>query len=284
MLDLRLRMRNAVRVKRVVVLLVLPAVMVGLTGCNDSAGAPSAPTSVPPTEIPTTPTAVPTVVATPAGGITGVVHVRDKDGYTFDITYTYSPHEIERLMANDRPGFSSARIRHGASLAITNTTPGRTLTFNPSTGESFVVLVATWNPESVVCSVMYKSDEIYSTQPGSSEKPCAIWLAYGRVTQPLGPDETLELQVYSGRPNETVTLGPNGGVAGIARVPDVSYEVVSAGLESPDDYFITYIGDDAQRFSAVCSRDYFYGAALSSSSGTRKCPEANNLPQPHSGD
>jgi len=236
---------HIVRVKWVVVLLALSAVMVGLTGCGKTA-----------------PTAVPTVAATPAGGISGVVHVKDKDGYTFDVAYTYSPLRIEKSVANNKPGFSSALIRSRISLSVTNTTPGRNLTFAPFSGvdpnqRPYVALIATWSPTSPMCRDLNSLTE-------TSEQTCSMWLGFGRIMQPLGPDETVELSTDSGGPG-------GGGVAGIGRIPDSSYEAVSTGLEHPDGYSIVYSATDAGRFSTLCDDTYGSIADLFSSPGLKKC-------------
>jgi hypothetical protein len=192
-------------------------------------------------------TGTPAAPASRSGdGFIGTAHIKDSDGYTFDIKYSYELRDVEQSTADDKPGFSSAVVEHQTALSLVNTTPGRNVSFETESGvtapDSYptFLLLAAWKAKSPMCRAMLKVDENW-------EPPTHCWiaLAHSQFQGPLGSGETLDLEVRSG--------WPNLGVAGVVAIPDASYEVVSTALKHPDDFIIAYRSADYTRFNQLCN-------------------------------
>ncbi|MCA9834952.1 MAG: hypothetical protein KC435_13450 [Thermomicrobiales bacterium] len=218
-------------------------IILGLSGCG---GAPDTqPTSSPasPTAIPPTPTATLTPpTPTPEVAYRDSFSVTDRDGYSFELGYVFIPTGFKKTVINDKPGYSSVAIDWRAGISITNTTPGRNLTFPPhipTTSPAYIYIIASWNEGSQVC-------EAFSIRKDF----CSIGLVYGKLPQSIGPGETYEVPLWNG------TNYYPGGVAGMAGIPDQYYDVVMEGLKAPDHISIYITGDmysDLGRFNSDCN-------------------------------
>lgn len=252
---------NLIRFRGKPLFLTLVATAVIVNGCG------SLSSSAVPTALPITPTATaPPPTPTPDASVTETVSVTDEDGYTFDVTFQYSPQYIEKSVANDKPGYASAIIRFGLSISITNTTPGRTLTFKTTSGitaphdQPMVILFANWGADHPICS----------WEENISRDSCSLWLGFARISHPLAPGETRDLEVFSGSERT---------LAGLSGVPEDVYATVVPGLENPGHLSIMYLGDDRDRFTGSCPyKPNFLPTPLSD-----QCPGYNSLPQPLKG-
>lgn len=203
------------------------------------------------------PTPTPTVVASPTAtsvpptptpdtSVTEVIHVTDQDGYTFDIEYTYQLHGIEKSIANDKPGYSSAIMDLSLEISVTNTTPGRDIEFRSAVGnyvwqQPMIVIVANWSPSHPVCR----------TVGYSNSQNCYIWLGHAVFSGTLRAGETKQLTVTNGLYNEMP-----GNQPGIANIPEGSYDSVVAGLESPSIDVIYTSQSSMSRFETVCGHQF----------------------------
>lgn len=247
---------KSIREKSRLMYLALLTIGVILGGCGSSKSAE--PTATP---IPATATATPIPpTPTPDTAVSRTVHVEDMDGYTFDVTYRYDPRRPERSLANDKPGYSSLIDRFGLTISITNTTPGRNLVFKNYDGitspqdQPQLLLVASWKGNDPICQAEYldKTESFTGTRimrnfyGGAPEidRGCSVVLGFGRIPIGLGPNETYELTVYSGN--------DRGFVAGLAGIPDASYDDVAQSYAEPANIAIFYQGPDSRRFVPDC--------------------------------
>ena len=169
--------------------------------------------------------------------VQGVAHIKDGDGYTFDVTYALTPVSYTKDVASEKPGYNAIRIAVRASLTVTNTTAGRTISFQPVTGvingEPMVELEAYWPRSSVMCAALKAT--IYPR--------CSLKMAFTRPGTELNADATSTAETFAG----FLGIAP-----GVAHVPDASYDAVLAALKHPAGYAITYTGYDNDRFNDTC--------------------------------
>jgi hypothetical protein len=124
-----------------------------LAGCGTSSHSESTPPasehSSASNVVPPTPTPSPTVQK--SAGIGGRRDFTNADGYTFTMQYTFQPATtVETSIANDRPGFQTLTLPlYQASIAITNTTPGRN--YNPGSDIADAIVGGYWPASSAVC-------------------------------------------------------------------------------------------------------------------------------------
>jgi hypothetical protein len=187
--------------------------------------------------------ATPTAEPAPQGigpTLEGTAPITDVDGYTLTIDFSLTPLRIDQEVANEKPGFSTARLAVGGQLTMQNTTPGREITFEnddfltDNVGLAKFAVVGVWSPESIVCT--YATGE-------PPEVPCAVLMAYTDVTT-LAPDTTPILM--------DIKSGWYGIDAGLAQVPDATYEQVTTALARPEAYYVLYAGKDNDRFVGTC--------------------------------
>lgn len=240
------------------------AVLSLLAGCGSSDGGRTSalpdelPSSVSPTVTSETPSPgsedgtnspSPTASPTQADGATGTVSVKDADGYTLNVKYSYSLLSVDKVIASEKPGLNSAVMREHSTISVINTTPGRDLTFERVTGitpplsDPHLYLVGLWKLTSPVCSVAVEGQMIDSSGP---VKYCGVTIAFGRLPDTVSAGQTVDLQVYSGLENGV-------GLAGVAHVPDADYPAVSEALQHPDNFEIVYSAQDNARFASSCA-------------------------------
>ncbi|MFF7296087.1 hypothetical protein [Streptomyces sp. NPDC008265] len=181
----------------------------------------------------------------------GTAHVTDVDNYTFDITYSYRTTGVQRDTTNDKPGFSSGLISTDTELTVTNTTAGRSLSFEPVSGivppfgdPQFQVL-AYFAPGRVVCSLATVNSFLATKE--KMQAGCTVQLAFARPATTLAAGGKDTPKVFTGLQN-------GQGTAGVAAVPDAQWNAVEAELRAPDNFLIAYVGADTDRFKTyVCS-------------------------------
>lgn len=197
--------------------------------------------AVTPSSSSTVPEPAPSQIDT--GGFSGVAHIKDKDGYTFDVNYSYAPKSFNVVTADEKPGMNSLVIKLSSTFSLQNTTAGRKVTFQSVSGiveplsDPHFYLIALWKGTSPVCSS--------ALQTPSPDARCGILLSFGRVVEDLPVGGSSSLTVYAGLEN-------GGGDAGIAHVPDANLAAVKNALSAPDDFVLAYSAGDTPRFVGTC--------------------------------
>ena len=182
------------------------------------------------------PTQMSTKPHVPLKGYTGTFHVKDIAGSTFDITYTYAPKAIAAKQSYLE--YSELQISADYSAKITNTTPGRTLSYrssSPLTSEAFI-LYAWWKAPSAFCDPQHGQT--------SPEQWCALWLSFAPIDQDIAPGASLDLVAHAG------LWGPPAD-PGMSEKSSRS-EQYGEGLAQPDDFSISFQGDQAWMFASSC--------------------------------
>ena len=215
-------------------LVTLLVVGMAATGCSSTSSPQLLPAANTPaeTEAPT-----PTPTPTPTPGV--VAHIKDDQGYTFDVSYLYRQQVLTKDISAEAPGFNSIRIPMSASWTITNTTAGRDITFKEVSGlVPTLTLVGLWPSTSDVCT--------YAAQPTSTTKTggtCSVVLISTHLPDTLSALQTVTPTTYAGFV---------GGDAGATQIPDAKYDAVLAELDSPASFSIRYSGGDTKRFKDTC--------------------------------
>ncbi|MFE7094450.1 hypothetical protein [Streptomyces erythrochromogenes] len=226
--------------------------VLALTSCSSpSTGATDTDSRPSPAESSAEASAEATTTPAQPADFAGTAHVTDVDNYTFDITYSYRTTGVRRDTSNDKPGFSSAVIGTDAELTVTNTTSGRTLSFEPVSGivapfgDPQLQVLAYFNPGRAVCSL-----ETVNSFLATKEKPragCTVQLNFARPATTLSAGGKDTPKVFAG-------LQSGQGDAGVAAVPDAQWAAVEAELRAPDNFLIAYVGADTDRFkNYLCS-------------------------------
>ncbi len=186
----------------------------------------------------------PVVTPTPqSSAISGIAHIKDSDGYTFDVPYVITPLTVEKQVASEKPGFNSLVIKLHAELSVVNTTQGRDLTFKGLSGttrpfgDPKIGLVGLWPSDSPVCT--YAN----GAAAASGGKPCGVILADMHLPDGLGAGQTASGTVYAGWEN----MAP-----GLAHVPDNAVAGLDKLLLEPQTIVVIYLGNDAVRFRGTC--------------------------------
>lgn len=161
------------------------------------------------------------------------VSIEDGDGYTFDVAYRVAPLSYDADPSAEKPGYTAIRINLDAALTVTNTTPGRNLTFRPIGPGAPLYLMAQWPADSAICAALASGDFTH----------CAISLAWIQIPQELGPDESTSAEFRLG----SVQTDP-----GVAGVPEDQYGAVLDDLQSPASYTLVYSSFDNGRFQQTC--------------------------------
>ena len=215
-------------------LVALLAIGMAVTGCSSTSPSQPLPAANTPAETETpTPTPTPGVVA----------HIKDDQGYTFDVSYLYRQQVLTKDISAEAPGFNSIRIPMSASWTITNTTAGRDITFKSVSGliaplsDPTLTLVGLWPSTSDVCT--------YAAQPTSTRTggTCSIVLISTQLPNTLSASQTVTPTTYAGYLNAD---------AGVRQVPDAKYNAVLAELDSPASFSIRYNAGDTVRFKDNC--------------------------------
>lgn len=184
-------------------------------------------------------TPTPDAVASSVFKFSGVAPVTDEDGYTFDIAYDYQALEVYSDPADEMPGSTSARIRGNIDIQVTNTTPGRNLSFPLAGGISYptsasaINLVAAWSASNPLCQAMNVREDADA---------CTATVGYGRLPEEFAPGETVALEAYTGR------KGPSGWTAGIKGIPEEQFDELVEYIENPDEMRLYIAVLDSNRF------------------------------------
>ena len=218
-------------------LVTLLVVGMAATGCSSTSSPQLLPAANTPAE-----TETPTPTPTPTPGV--VAHIKDDQGYTFDVSYLYRQHVPTKDISAEAPGFNSIRIPISASWTITNTTAGRDITFKSVSGlvaplsDPTLTLVGLWPSTSDVCT--------YAAQPTSTTKTggtCSVVLISTHLPDTLSASQTVTPTAYAGYRDAD---------AGVRQVPDAKYNAVLAELDSPASFSIRYNAADTVRFKDNC--------------------------------
>ena len=215
-------------------LVTLLVVGMAATGCSSTSSPQLLPAANTPaeTEAPT-----PTPTPTPTPGV--VAHIKDDQGYTFDVSYVYRQHVPTKDISAEAPGFNSIRIPLSASWTITNTTAGRDITFEELSGlVPTLTLVGLWPSTSDVCT--YAAQPTSTTEKGGT---CSIVLTSTQLPTTLSASQTVTPTAYAGYRDAD---------AGVRQVPDAKYDAVLAELDSPASFSIRYNAADTVRFKDNC--------------------------------
>jgi hypothetical protein len=201
-----------------------------------------------------------------------VLHITDSDGYTFDISISYSS-AVQKSIADDLPGQASALIGFSETVTVTNTTPGRNLAFTAYTG-----LVNNLGDPALFLEAVWKSGNPVCVAAGQPNTACGVTISTARLPSSIDAGGAADLTVYNGLPN-------GNGAAGIAALPESAWDGIASQLSSPDDYYVFYYGKDATRFltifpscAPIASSGLSVGPVIWSLSGS--CVPTASLKQP----
>jgi hypothetical protein len=238
--------------------------LITLASCAQPSAAPRPDATAPPSQsadqapTPTATTAAPTAntdTPGPSGYFEG--KVKDADGYTFDVAVNLQATDVEESIANDKPGFMSAEFKFTLALQLTNTTPGRNITFQPVSGVTkpfgnpkFIVSAA-WNAGSPMCAAMKVATNA-----------CATVMGYGYADSALLPGITVQLEPFMGRPAGDKT-------AGLAGFAEADWPVIKEALSKPDALILGYEGGDYTRFG--CKGSGLLGWVVAASAPAYEC-------------
>lgn len=185
----------------------------------------------------------------PLLGSAGTFQIRDANGYTFDLIYSYEPARIKSrplVMANSH--MAEVQIEAQYSLQIINTTQDHALSFKPSSiWEATFGLYAFWESPNLIC------DGILG--PGRKGDWCAVKLAHFHIDQEVPPGGSVQLTAH---PGFSDSYPIDAGT--VAVDPSDALDIRDA-LARPDDYGIDYHGSDGGRFIDSCplqGREGFY--------------------------
>lgn len=247
---------------------ILALTVASLVSCAPSPGTPPAnsPVASPSEAVVPVESVTPTPTQTPltgpeAAGTRGpsgtfVAHMKDVDGYTFDLDVNVITSSLGETVADDKPGFMSARFLLDMDLHIINTTPGRNVSFKgvdgvtkPFGNPKFLVS-ALWNSDSPICLSAAESAK-------RATKPCSILLGFGYADVSTPAGGTTALKVFKGSPGGHQT-------AGMAGFPETEWPAIKEALTKPDAFLVSYDGGDFRRFG--CPLHGFLGAIVGADS------------------
>ncbi|WP_454811284.1 hypothetical protein [Paenarthrobacter nitroguajacolicus] len=187
--------------------------------------------------------------------------MKDMDGYTFDLDVNVITSSLGETVADDKPGFMSARFQLGIDLHLINTTPGRNVSFKgvdgvtkPFGNPKFIVS-ALWNSDSPICLSAAESAK-------RDAKPCSILLGFGYADVSTPAGGTTALKVFKGSPGGNQT-------AGMAGFRESDWPAIKEALAKPDAFIVSYDGGDYRRFG--CPLHGFLGAVVGANLPAYEC-------------
>lgn len=169
--------------------------------------------------------------------------LKDRDGYTFDVAFSFKPDSIGIDGSKDKPGLTSVTydMFEGEPLAasIENTTEGgRDVSFAETKADPYtpgrIYLLGVWDASQPICK--YGSDK-------PSGQPCGVVLAFADLPENLDASEKVVLDPEGGLPR---------GAPRVIGIPEDVADAVQESMKEPDRWFLGYTGSDVDRFVGSC--------------------------------